>query len=323
MEILSYQLLVIDDTSHALLLVDGKQGEILAEMAYPSEYTPTELVLTLDQTKAYMPAIGTSGKGALWVANLEQQSIYRLPIELPPPTQFTLSPEGTCAYIADPNGGLYALSLSTLSLKSWGNPAEASCVGLVANHIAIYSVWEHDNQGSLAIFDATGQLLHEHPILGIPTNVILDVNNHILVPFTSASFKKEGIMIFTLTEPSDILPAGITSQCCLYPKDLKPPAAYPSHIATWPTESIAYVVNEESASITVIDIPTTTILRDIEVGHSISCLHILPGGTLGIATSHTLGNLSIIDLENGRLLSVTNTKRELLGYIAIIPDLRT
>jgi hypothetical protein len=322
MDTLPYQLLVIDDTTHALLLVD-KQGKIIAEMPYPSEYTPTELVLALDHTKAYMPAIGTNGKGALWVTNLEQQSIYRLPIQLPPPTQFTLAPDGTCAYIATPNGGLYALSLPTLSLKSWGNPAEASCVGLVANHTALYSVWEHDTQGSLAIFSTTGELLHEHPIPGIPTNITLDANNHILVPFTSSSFVREGVMLFTMTNSCDSLPSTVTAQCCLYPKYVKSLADYPSHIATWLEEPYAYVVNEESASITVIDITSASIIRHIEIGRSISCLHILPGGEFGIATSHILGDLSMIDLVNGRLLSVTDTKRELLGYLAIIPSSTT
>lgn len=320
MEIMPYKLVVIDDTTHALLLVDGNQGEIIAEMPYPSEYTPTELLLSPDHSKVYMPVIGTNGKGGLFVANLEQKSIYRLPVELPPPTQFTLAPKGNYAYIADPNGRLYSLAIPTMSLTTWGNPAEAACVGLAADHTAIYSVWEYDNQGSLAVFNPAGQLLQEHHLPGIPTNIILDGSGHILIPFTSAAFTVEGIIIFTMTEEKDSAPASITSHSCIYSKDTSLCPAYPSHVATCANEQIAYVVNEESASITVIDITNAAIIRQIEIGRSISCLHILPGDKLAVATSHILADLSMIDLINGRLLSVTDTKRELLGYIAIIPS---
>ncbi|MDF2634145.1 MAG: hypothetical protein K0R78_1019 [Pelosinus sp.] len=320
MEIQPYQLVVIDDTTHALLLVTGQQGEIIAEMPYPSEYTPTELLLSPDQSKVYLPVIKNNGKGALFVGNLEQKSIYRLPVELPPPTQFALAPKGDCAYIADPHGRLYSLTIPTMSLTTWGNPAEAACVGLVADHTAIYSVWEHDNQGTLAVFSPGGQLLQEHSLPGIPTNIILHSDQHILIPFTSTAFTTEGVIIFTITKEADTTSAIITSQTCIYPKDINASPAYPSHIAALPHEQIAYVVNEESASITVIDIANASISRHIELGRSISCLHILPGNHLAIATSHIFADLSMIDLENGRLLSVTDTKRELLGYIAILPS---
>lgn len=319
METQPYQLIVIDDTTHALLLVDSQQGEIIAEMPYPAEYTPTELLLSPDHSKVYMPVIKNNGKGALFVGNLEQQSIYRLPVELPPPTQFTLSPKGNCAYIADPNGGLYSLTIPTMSLTPWGNPAEAACVGLTADHTAVYSVWEHDNQGTLAVFSPDGHLEQEYPLPGIPTNVILASDEHILIPFTSTTFTLEGIIIFTMSKSADSAPLIMTSQTCLYPKGVNASPAYPSHIAACPKESIAYVVNEENDSITVINMQTAAISHHIELGRSISCLHILPGGQLAIATSHIFADLSMIDLPNGRLLSVTDTKRELLGYIAVIP----
>lgn len=323
MEIQPYQLVVIDDTTHALLLVDGQQGEIIAEMPYPPEYTPTELLLSSDQSKVYMPVVKTNGKGALFVGNLEQKSVYRLPIELPPPTQFTLAPKGNYAYIADPNGGLYSLTIPSMSLTAWGNPAEAACVGLAADHDAIYSVWEHDNQGTLAVFSPAGQLLQEYSLPGIPTNVILHGDEHILVPFTSTTFTLEGIMIFTIIKATETTPASMTSQSCLYPKNKTSCPAYPSHIAASPNEQTAYVVNEESASITVIDLTTASISRLIELNRSISCLHIVPGSQLAIATSHIFADLSMIDLANGRLLSVTDTERELLGYITIVPILPT
>lgn len=319
METQPYQLVVIDDTTHALLLVDGHRGEIIAEMPYPAEYTPTELQLSPDHSKVYMPVIKNNGKGALFVANLEQHSIYRLPVELPAPTQFTLSPKGNCAYLADPNGGLYSLTIPAMSLTPWGNPAEASCVGLTANQTAVYSVWEHDNQGTLAVFSPEGRLEQEYPLPGIPTNVVFDGEEHILIPFTSTAFTLEGIIIFTITKTTDSVPSIMTSRTCMYPKSTNLSPAYPSHIAVCPEKELAYVVNEENASIAVITIQSAAISHHIELGRSISCLHILPGGQLAIAASHIFADLSMIDLPNRRLLSVTDTERQLLGYIAVIP----
>jgi DNA-binding beta-propeller fold protein YncE len=320
MESLSYQLLVIDDTTHALLLVDGEQGEIIAEMPYPLEYTPTELRLSSDCSKAYMPVIGTNGTGAIFVANLEQKSVYRLPVQLPPPAQFTLAPDDTCAYIADPNGRLYSLTIPSMSLVSWGNPEEASCVGLAASSTAVYSVWEQDNQGFLAVFTPKGELVQEFPIPGIPTNIILDDAGHtILIPFTSTAFTLEGIIVFKPTEANESNPSTMISDTCLYPQDKSSSPAYPCHVAISSTEQVAYIVNEESGSITVIDLPSATITRHIKLGRSISCLHLLPSSNLAIATSHIFADLSMIDLVNGRLLSTTNTERQLLGYIAVIP----
>ncbi|MBP2627444.1 MAG: hypothetical protein H6Q68_2155 [Firmicutes bacterium] len=319
MECLPYQLLVIDDTTHSLLLVDSPNGEIIVEMPYPSGFTPTELFITPDLTKAYMPAIGKGGNGALLVANLAQRSIYRLPIKLPQPIQFTLSPDGTCAYLSDPDGTLYALNIPNMSLKSLGNPAKATCVGLAADQNTVYSVWELKDQGSLAVFNLNGQLINEHTLPGIPTNITLDACGHIFIPFTTTNFTIEGIICFNKTLNDDNTPAIIAAERCIYPYSTSPSAAYPSHVATWPDEHLAYVVNEESSSITVIDSNTAAIIRHIELGRSISCLHILPGGEFGIATSHIFADLSMIDLRNGRLLATTNTKRELLAYIAVIP----
>jgi len=319
MECLAYQLLVIDDTTHSLLLVDSPNGKIIAEIPYPSGLTPTELFLTPDFTKAYLPVVGKNGSGALLVANLEKRSIYRLPMKLPPPIQFTLGADGKWAYLSDPDGTLYALDIPTMSLKNLGNPANATCVGLAADHDAVYSVWELSDQGTLAVFNLKGQLIGEHTLPGIPTNITLDACGHIFIPFTTTNFTIEGVLCFTKTTSDDGTPAVLPAERCIYPYSTSPAAAYPSHVATWPDEHLAYVVNEENSSITVIDSNTAAILRHIDIGRSISCLHILPGGDLGIATSHIFADLSMIDLRNGRLLATTDTKRELLAYMAIIP----
>jgi len=316
MEIPPYQLLALDNTTHALLLVDNPTGEIIAEMPYPSGYTPTELALAPDQNKVYIPAVGNNGTGALFVANLTQRSIYRLPMKIPQPIQFSLTPDGNWAYLADPSGTIYSLDIATMSLESLGNPAKATCVGLATDQNALYSIWEHHDQGSLAVFKRNGQFINEHTLPGIPTNIILDNDGQIFIPFTSTNFTIEGVTCFNRIMQDDNTPSVITAQCCTYPYSTSPSAAYPSHVATW--DHLAYVVNEENSSITVIDRHTAAIIRHIEIGRSVSCLHILPGGQFGIATSHIFTDLSMIDLHRGRLLSTTNTKRELLGYIAVM-----
>lgn len=320
MEFLPYQLLVLDHTSHALLLVDHPNGEIIAEMPYPSGYTPTELALAPDRSKAYIPVVGRDGNGALFVANLTQRSIYRLPIKIPQPTQFTLAPDGNCAYLVDPSGTLYGLDIPTMSLKSLGNSAKSACVGLAADQNAVYSVWEHSDQGSgsLAVFSRTGQFINEHTLPGIPTNIILDAEERLYIPFTTTHFTIEGVVCFNRMMQDDNTLSVTTAQRCIYPYSTSPSAAYPSHIALWPDDHLAYIVNEENASITVIDSHTAAIIRHIEIARSLSCLHILPGGQFGIATSHIFSDLSMIDLHKGCLLSTTDTKRELLGYIAVM-----
>jgi len=314
-----YQLLVIDNTTCALLLVKGSTGEILAEMSYPPKFTPTELALAPDGTKAYMPAMETNGTGALFVANLTQRSLYRLPLTLPSPTQFSIAPNGLCAYVSDPDGRLYTLDIATMSLKSLEIITKGACVGLTSDNNAVYSVWEDRDQGSLSSFTPKGELLSHHLLPGIPTNITLDDNGRIFIPFTTIHFNIEGVAFFHRIVTEEQSPAIIAAERCIYPYSTSPSAAYPSHVATWSDEHLAYVVNEESASITVIDSHTAAILRHIEIGRSISCLHILPCGQLGIATSHIFGDLSLIDLKKGRLLSTTNTNRELLGYMIVLP----
>jgi hypothetical protein len=319
METSPYKLVVIDDTSHALLLVDSPNGKIIAEMPYPAGFSPTELALSPDLTKVYLPVVGSNGSGGLFVANLTHNSMYRLPMKIPQPIQFTLAPDGIWAYLADPDGMLYALDIPAMSLLSLGNPTNAACVGLAADDMAVYSVWEHNDQGSLAVFQRDGHLLDEHTLPGIPTNIILDNDGRIFIPFTTTNFAIEGVVLFHRTITEGTPPVISIAQRCIYPYSTSPSAAYPSHVATYADDHIAYVVNEENASITVIDSNTAAIIRHIDIGRSISCLHILPGGQFGIATSHIFTDLCMIDLHNGCLVSTTDTKRELLGYMAVIP----
>lgn len=309
-----YKMLMIDATAHALLLVDGVNNEVLAEMAYPDLFIPTTLSISPDAAKAYLPAAGKNGSGALFIANLHNFSLYQLPIELPHPTQFTLAPNSETAYLVDPGGVLYALDTVAMSLTKLGSPDNASCVGITADAQAVYTAWEHKNSGSIAIFDNQGRLIKEHAVSGIPTNISLN-NNRILVPFTASTFTGEGLAIFDQNKQDDSIPAVITIQCPARTHGLK---AYPCSVAVAPDGKTAYVVNEDSGSITVVDLSTSDITGHISIGRSISNLTILPDCRFAVATSNMFADLALIDLVNERLLSVTASTHEILSPIVIL-----
>ncbi len=319
-EELSYKILALDAANHSLLLINGPTGEILKELPYPAKFTPLDLSITPDFSKAFLPMSGGNNTGALFIANLTSLSLYGLPFDIPHPSQFAFAPSTNSVYIVDPTGMLYAIDTVTMAVTPWGKPEseKTACAGLAADGSAIYSVWEHNDTGTLAVFSPKGELTYEYQLPGIPTNIILSHHDHIIVPFTTTNFTNEGVAIFD--KKQDGVSAAITLKSCIYTNTLSPYTTYPSHVATNPDEHIAYIVNEESASITVIDLETTSINRHIPLGRSISCLHILPGGQFAIASSHMFADLSLIDLVNGRLLSVTDSPREILGFIAVMPD---
>ncbi|VBB05267.1 Hypothetical protein LUCI_0474 [Lucifera butyrica] len=317
MEPASYKILVIDISGHALLAVDGLSGEILAELPYDPDFTPTGIALTADYKKAYLPAVNQqSEQGGLWAVNLDALKIYRLPLELPPPARFILAPDDSKAYLVTPDSVFYQVNITSLEQNCWGQSAAKSlCSGLTAGPERIYSVWEHDAGGTLLVLDNQGIFQYDWNFPGTPTNIARDRHGRVYIPFTSNLFAGEGVIIIDETnsgQPYNI----ITTQCPLHKKNLK---TYPCYVALSPDEETAYVVNEDSASVTVIDAAEKNIAGWIPVGRSISCLHILPSGKFALAASHMFGDLAMIDLVNGKLLSFTQTQRELSGYMAVVP----
>lgn len=319
MEGISYQLLAMDALAHSLLLINGSTGQIITELPYPADLSPIDLAVTADGSKAYIPA-DANGEGILLVSNLRQQSLYRLPLAMPSPSQFALSPDGQSAFVATAEGSLHRLDLVSLSVTPCGTPGapDTYCVGIQADTTALYSIWEHSGGGTFAAFDQQGHLLFEQALPGIPTNLTLDAHGHFIIPFTSESASGEGVFLMGKSLETAAIAATATILYCNCPGS-SIPCAYPSHAAFSPDGQTAYIVNEESASITAIDIPTATVTGRIPIGRSISCLHLLPGGDFAIASSHMFADLSLIDLVNGRLLSITDMQHEFLGYIAVLP----
>lgn len=243
-------------------------------------------------------------------------SLYSLPIAIPYPAQFILPQTATpTAYLAEPCGNLHRLDLTTMSIELLGAPAvKASCVGLAADAEAIYTAWEHKAGGTVMGLGTDGTIIWQYDIAGIPTNIIL-AKNHLIVPYTNTAFTSEGVALFDISKkyPS---PAVVTIQCPSCPSGL---AAYPCHAALAVDNKTAYIVNEDSASISVIDLETAQIVDRLTVGRSLSRLYLLADTQLAIGTSNLFADLSLINLANGSLLAVTNTKRQLLSTIAILP----
>ncbi|BBB90698.1 MAG TPA: hypothetical protein PKA28_09630 [Methylomusa anaerophila] len=315
----AYKLLVIDGASHTLLAVDGPSGKILHELSFPPDYTPTDIAVNIECTRAYLPAASTSGNNVIFAVDLKDYSLSRLSISIPYPAQFTLSPDNdyTAAYLTDPAGTLYRLDLKTMTLAGLGTPGtKASCVGLATDNTALYSAWEHESGGTVAVFSLQGRLVWQRDVAGIPTNIILDSGRCLLVPFTNTAFTGEGVVLFNIARKNLTTPTVITVQCPSCPSGL---AAYPCHAAVPPDGKTAYIASEDSSSVIVLDLASARIIDRFVIGRSISRLYLIPDSHLAIASSNLFGDLCCIDLNCGELLSVTATNRQLLSYIAVLP----
>ncbi|WP_083945564.1 YncE family protein [Sporomusa sphaeroides] len=248
--------------------------------------------------------------------NLTSLSLYCLPLCIPYPAQFVLAQaDATTAYLAEPCGSIHRLDLTTMNAELLGTPAaKASCVGLAADAESIYTAWEHNAGGTIMALSMTGAILWQYDMAGIPTNIIL-AGNRLIVPFTNTAFAGEGVVLFNLSKkPSS--PVIVTIQCSSCPSGL---AAYPCHAAVTADNRTAYIVNEDGASIFVIDLETAQIIDRLTIGRSLSRLYLIPDSQSAIGTSNLFADLSLIDLANGSLLAVTNTKRQLLSTMAILP----
>jgi YVTN family beta-propeller protein len=178
----------------------------------------------------------------------------------------------------------------------------------------VYTVWQHEDNGILAIFSLDGQLLDERLLLGLPTN-LTQSEQYLFIPFTAAQTGDEGLWLLTKTLPA-VPPTTIPLHHCANEADFR---TYPCYVAVTPDEALAYVVHEDSANISVIDIASASVSGYIPVGRSLSCMALLPNAQFAVAGSYMFADLSLIDLVNRRLLSLTDGERELFGQIAVIP----
>lgn len=296
--------------------MDGPSGEILTELPFSPDLSPTELTVTADYTKAFLPCANTSGKNEILTVNLLSRTLYSLPMAIPYPAQFILAEiSQTSAYLAEACGTLHRFDLAAMSGQPLGAPAvKASCVGLAADAERIFAAWEHHAGGTIMELDINGNITWQNDIAGIPTNIIL-AGSRLIVPFTNTAFTGEGVALFNLSKKRRT-PMVVTIQCPSCPSSL---AAYPCHAAVAADDQTAYIVNEDGASIFVIDLSTAQIVDRLAIGRSLSRLYLIPNTDQAIGTSNLFADLSLIDLASGQLLAVTNTQRQLMSSIAILP----
>lgn len=310
-----FQVLIADYASHAILLADVPTGEILSEIPYSASIKPVAILVTEDKKTAYIPAAKSGGSGLLFALSLETLSLYQLPVEMPHPIQFALAPGGKRAYLAGPDSTLYGLDLMSMELTTWGHmPEDCTCVGIAANDNGIYTVWEHVAGGTLAIFSRQGRLQVQHPFVGTPTSLTLTKQGLLIIPYTSA-YAGEGVTLFSADSNSGDCPAAVTLQCSHCARGVR---AYPNHAVVSPDETILYVVNEDSSSLAIINLPQASVSGCIPIGHSLSQIAVSADGRFAVGASNAFADLCLIDLVNRRLLSLTNTSRELSGFITSV-----
>jgi YVTN family beta-propeller protein len=312
-----FTIILADYAGHSILVVDVPTGEIVTEIPYSAAIRPVTVILTEDRKTAYIPAAGNNGRGVLFAVSLDTSSLYQLPVDIPHPVQFILAPGGKKAYFADPGSTLYSLDLVSMERKEWGQmPEDTNCVGMAADADNVYTAWEHASGGTIASFSIQGELKQQKPLAGFPTYLSLTKQGELLVPYAASPYTGEGVAIFPAGETTGVDPSAvITIQCPFCYRGIK---AYPGYIALSPDEKTAYVVNEDSSSLTVIDITRAAVTQGIPLGHSVTQICISPDGRFAVGASHRFADLCLIDLVNQRLISVTDTRRELSGFIVAV-----
>jgi YVTN family beta-propeller protein len=318
MDTVPYKLLVVDTENSTVLLTDGESGEIIREWPFPGEYSPVDIQLTADSAVAYIPTSNNQGRGALFSISLPAGQLTQLQLDLPAIERFAAGPQFGQAVVATRDGALFLLDITKRSLSLFGRSGEpTACVGLATDANAVYTVWQHDQNGVLAIFSSDGQLCDERFLPGLPTN-LSQSERYLYIPFTTTSDGEEGMLLLQ-KKCIEAAPRVISLHHCPNEAAFR---IYPCHVAVTPDESTAYVVHEDSANVSVIDIASASVSGYIPVGRSLSGLTLLPDSQFAVAGSYMFADLSLIDLVNRRLLSLTDGERELFGQVAVLPGER-
>lgn len=315
MEDTPFWLILADMTRHTMLLVDGNTNEIIAELSYPPSYQPQSFVPAGADT-VYIPAAAGSAAGCVLKLTLTAPALSVLPAALPAaPAAAAWDERDQVLYIAGDRHDLYALD-SGGAVRTVKGPVSGDFTGLIAHAGIIYAATAHHSGGALLALDGAGRTAAVWDTAGTPTNLHLTPDKRALaMPFTASPFTGEGLALFPLaTDGLPQAPAVINIQC----SSMLGLHAYPCHVAFGPDSRLAYVVNEDCATISVVDLAARTAIGCIPVGRSISELHLRPDGRLAFATSHLFADITVIDLVNGRPLAASAMPQELYGRMCLV-----
>jgi hypothetical protein len=315
-----YQMLLFDEAAHKILHVHGLSGTFIAATPYPSDMEPLDAVL-LNESIVYILAINeVTGKNVIfqYLATEKtlspQKKLRPLPIPDIAPLQIAVDEQASQLMIACEDGSLYVWYNQALRL--FGRPQQrAVCVGIQIVGDSIYTIWEQEQGGTIALFNRQGKLLSEQLIPGIPTQLLLTKETLLLVSYTSTQWTGEGLALLETTNSTLKLVQVIPFNC-----PLQPIKTYPAAITLSPTENTAYVIHEDGGFISKINLTTKTLDATWLIGHSISSLHFLPDNRFAIGPSRKFADLTLIDMTLGEPVSITNSpERMLLGLLLILP----
>lgn len=298
------RLVVFDCTDSALLSIEGTSGCVLSRFSIPPVYRPLALFST--DTGIFFLA---NGKADCVVYTLKDGSWSRLLTTLPPMTAVCPCAIGNDLYLASTRHTLYHLTCDSGKLSSLGS-APHTCRALVkGTHLA--SVWEITEGSICALHNDDGTVIFEHRLDGtIPTATM--AGDTLLLPFTDGKEHGEGLHLL----PTDTPSSSITTVSLKTPS-MRGLSADPYSVL--PIGDTLCLISESSGTITKIDHRTGEIIDSYSLGRSISNLYLLPDERFAIATSNMFADLSLVDLVNEKLLSISICKHELFHQVVILP----
>ncbi len=316
----SYQMLLFDQAAHKILHVDGLSGAFTAEISYPADIEPLDAVM-LSESIIYILAIHeTTGKKNIfqYFATCKKltpdKRVRALPIPDISPVQIAIDEQKQQLIIACDDGSLYVWCNNALSLLG-RTQQEATCVGIHITDDSIYTIWEQEQGGIIALFNKQGKLISEYFLPGIPTQLMVTATKLLLVTYTCTLLTGEGLALLETQDSKLQLIKAIPFNC-----PFQPIKTYPAAITISPTENTAYVVHEDGGFISKIDLTTKMLVATWLIGHSISSLHFLPDNRFAMGPSRKFADLILIDMTSGEPVSITSSpERCLLGLLVILP----
>lgn len=197
----AFKLIAVDLKSHSVYWLDNAAQTINGRFPYSAGDVPVELFKSGDGAKSCLVTRRSDQtSGSLYIIHLSAGRSYRLPVDVPAPHQAYIDNNFDHAYLVTPDAALYHLDIAALSLTALAQTNDAICSGLTVDGELIYAAWETSGGGIMTCFSASGELLAETAIDGIPTN-ILRYNGKTFLAFTQSPTYGEGLAIVNDEQP--------------------------------------------------------------------------------------------------------------------------
>ncbi len=300
------RLAVFDCTDNALLLIEGTRGDVLSRRPLPHTYRP--LALLSCESGVFFFA---NGKVDGSVYTLRKGTWARRPVTLPMMTAVCPARNENACYLASARHTLYRLDHDSGKLSSLGSSPHI-CRALV-HGTYLASVWETADGTVCALHKKDGTILSEHRLDGTVPSATM-AGTTLLLPFTNGTRCGEGLhLIATDTPEPTVMTISLKSP------QMRGFTADPYSVLA--LGDTLCLVSESTGTITKLDRRTGDITGSYSLGRSISHLYLLPDKRFAIATSNMFADLTLVDLVNEKLLSISICAHELFHQIAILPPI--